>query len=295
MGKSFFFVVILMSVTTTLAGLNDPNLRLRDTHPLDNMPLVDNPQVNYQGTAAPKEQRGIEYRKWLAASVKIRVGGSSGSGTIVYYDKEKNKAYVASCGHLWSGSRSFKPGDSGKDCKVIAWYHNDKKLAEEKTYKAKVLFWSNHSGPDTSLIAFTPDWEPRYFPIAPLNHSIPTGKRVHSCGADGGREVAHYDVEIKGIQGRNLVTQYNSPRPGRSGGGLMDERYYIATCWGTSNYNGSGVGYFTPLSGIHSYWGKNGHAWLLEIPAFGAAQELPVVDRNNPQGKYKKSYIPIPN
>ncbi len=292
MGKSFFLTAIL---STLLYGQTGADLQIKSIHPLDNMPLVQNPQVNYQGGLAPVEERGPEYRKWLAASVKIRVSGASGSGTIVYYDRTKNKAYVASCGHLRSGSQSFQEG-RGRACKVETWYHNDKKLSESKIYDAEVLFWSNHPGPDTSLIVFTPDWEPNYFPIAPLDHQIPVGKRVHSCGSDGGRESAHYDVEIVGIQGKNLVTEYTSPRPGRSGGGLMDERYYSATCWGTSDYDGSGIGYFTPLSGIHSYWSANGHSWLLNIsPSGGLAQELPIVDHNNPQGRYPKDYIVVPN
>ena len=56
------------------------------------MPIFQ-PVVNYHGSA-PIEQRGIEFRKWLAPSVKIAVSGGSGSGTIVYYDNLKNIAYT---------------------------------------------------------------------------------------------------------------------------------------------------------------------------------------------------------
>lgn len=295
MGRIFTLISMLglLCVSSIWASTQE----IVQTHPLDNMPLVKPLDKTYHG-AAPIEQRGPEFRKFLAASVKISVSGASGSGTIIYYDQQKNTAYVATCGHLWSrGTMSAEEGRRRNlRCKVIVWYHNDTKLESTKTYDANVIFYSHVSGADTALVTFQPDWQPEYYPIAPSNYDYKKGARVHSCGCDGGREVAHYDVEIIGIRGRDLVTFRNSPRPGRSGGGLMDDNgYYIGTCWGTSSYSGDGEGYFTPLSVIHTVFRQNGYEFLLAIePGGSVARQLPIVDRVGPPQQYPKDYIMLP-
>lgn len=257
------------------------------------MPLVSNEQYGL----SPNEQRNSEFIKYLSVSLKISVSNSSGSGTIVFYDEQKNLAYVASCGHLWSGNMSEEEGRTKNvKCKVITWYHNEVKLNQPKTYEANVIFYCNNSGYDSSLIIFNPDWKPNYFSIAPLEYPIIVGEKLNSCGCDGGREVARYDVEVEtiGFQGKDLVTRYNSPRPGRSGGGLMSyDGHFVGICWGTSDRSGnSGQGYFTSLQSIHYIWKKNNYDFLLNIRRY--AQELPIVDRNEKQGMYPKDYILIP-
>mgnify|MGYP003998647197 CR=1 FL=1 len=263
------------------------------------MPLVQdgNPRTASLKTDQPLAQRGIEFRRFLSPSVKIRVSNASGSGTIVYYDKVTKEAYVASCGHLWSGTRSSADLRSNPvSCEIVVWYHNNVKLKRPKVYKAQVLFWSNDRGYDSSLLKFKADWEPSYFPIAPKYHIIPENSHRHSTGCDNGSEVAHYDVVIDEFRGGDLITKYNSPRPGRSGGGLLDDAgYYIGTCWGSSNYNGSGIGYFTPLSAIHKMFNQNGYGWLLDINPFGSAREIRILDRSDFDRRFPKSYIPIPS
>lgn len=296
------FVILMPSdspkVTKEVFRLSDYKIIGYD--PLDNMPIVDGGYGEVFQSAFPIEQRDAQFRPFLAASVKIGLSGSSGSGTICYYDPRTNTAYVATCGHLWSsGVMTVEQGAQRKmTCKVIIWYQNEKKLTTTKEYKANVIFYSHVSGADTGLITFQPDWVPNYFPIAPVNYDIRQGTRQHSLGCDGGREVAHYDVEIVGMQGNNLITRYNSPRPGRSGGGLLsDDNYYIGTCWGTSQRDGSGIGYFTPLHIIHRFWGQQkGYEWLLtQRPNSGAAARLlPIFDRLNPSQKYAEDYILLP-
>lgn len=278
---SYFFILISF-------------LCLGADHPknIDNMPLVKSHNVSLGET--PRVQRGIEYRKYLSAGVLVINGEIKGSGTIVYYDKTKNIAYIASCGHLWTGN-SLK--NDTKLCKIKIWYHNEVKLKEPETYNANVLFYDNVY--DTSLICFNPTWEPIYFPIAPVNYNISSGSTQHSIGCEFAEEVAHYEVEVVGYgqqKGRQqLITIRNSPRMGRSGGGLLtDDGYYIGTCWGTSNYDGTGEGYFTTLDSIYKVWQKNGYSFLLNEPLPIFAQKMSIIDRNQKQGKYKESYILIP-
>jgi hypothetical protein len=262
------------------------------------MPLVQDtePHKAYYSYYAPQENRSQEVRRWLAPSLKIRTNRASGSGTIVYFDFRSGEAYVASCGHLWSGTRSASEVQKNPvSAKVITWYHNEVKLEEPKEYPAQVLFWSNNRGFDSSLLKFRPDWEPDYFPIAPTSYSIAPGTLLHSVGCDGGREVAHYDVEFVEYRGVDLITRRNSPRPGRSGGGLMSsDGYYVGTCWGTSDtVSGGGIGYFTPLKAIHKVFSENEFDWLLDVPQ-GLARRIPIRDWNNPNQQWNPNYIPLP-
>ena len=286
------------SIALFFFGLFTANfVRAQDIEPkiIDRMPLVK-PKTGFYGSA-PVEQRGAEFRRWLAPSVKIAVSDGSGSGTIVYYDHAKNMAYVASCGHLWEGTKGAEECLKRQmTCKIITWYHNSEKLTEPKTYNAKVIFYSNVSGHDTSLVTFQPDWIPDYFPIAPKNYKYIKGNILHSLGCDSGDEVAHYEVEVVGVIGESLTTIRNSPRPGRSGGGLMNDNMYVATCWATSIYKGVGEGYFTPIESIHEVWSGNGYGFLLNIKPNGVlAKKIKIIDKSERQKTYDEDYILLPN
>lgn len=284
---------------------------------IDNMPIVEDHPCAHLGTKqTPIEDRGPEVRQYLAASLKISVTMGSGSGTIVYYNPTDGYAYVQSCGHLWRGTMSPDNGSRrATRCKLTAWYHNQEKLPTEKTYDAEVLWYSNDRGQDSSLSRFKPDWQPEFFPVAPDDYPLPAGTHLHSCGCDGGKEVAHYDVEVVGerpavshdfdrfsltwiarnLEWDDLVTKGNSPRPGRSGGGLMTtDGYYVGICWGTSDKSGNGIGLFTPLKTIRSMNQQNGYDWLNKVQ-HGLARKIPIIDHNNRQGEYRKDYIPLPN
>jgi hypothetical protein len=262
----------------------------------------DHPLVYMATQVAPIEQRGIEFKKWLAPSLKIAVQNASGSGTIVFYNPQDGYAYVQSCGHLWNGSMSAEQGKSKSlTCHVITWYHNDVKLPSPKKYLAEVLWYYNVRGTDSSLLRFKPDWVPDFFPIGSVDYKFNKGDHLHSVGCDGGREVAHYDIEVVGLEAsrRNsskddLVTRQNSPRPGRSGGGLFtDDGHFVGICWGTSNPDGSGIGLFTPLQTIREMNESNGYGWLNNV-GVSPAREIPILDRNNSQKRYPKNYIPLP-
>lgn len=237
--------------------------------------------------SSPKEQRDEQYKKFLASSVKIVANNAGGSGTIIYYNAKENWAYVISCGHLFSGNKNYNPNLKEK-AKIITWYKNNKKLEEPVKYEAEVLFWSNERGYDCSLLRFKPDYEPNYFPIAQVNFNYSKKMILNSLGCDGGKEVARYEVEFVEIRELDLVTAKNSPRPGRSGGGLLtDSKLLVGICWGTSDKtSGNGFGYFTPLSSIHKVLTKNKHEWLLKI--------IKVYNWDKNQEEYDLDLIPMP-
>lgn len=259
------------------------------------MPIVtDDPFAHLAHGGAPIEQRDEKYRRWLATGLKIQVTNASGSGTIVFYDTRDGWAYVQSCGHLWNGNMTAEEGKTRKlTCKVITWYHNEKKLSGTRDYPAEVIYYSNTRGYDVSLLRFKPDWEPTYIPIAPSDFQYKEGARYHSVGCDGGREVAHYDVRFIGKREADIVTTENSPRPGRSGGGLMTDDLYIGICWGTTDTAGNGNGLFTPLSVLRDYNQRAGYGWLNDA-GVNWARRIPIINRNRPQTTFPPDYIPLP-
>lgn len=245
---------------------------------------------NGQIFSAPEPHREEAIKKWLIPSVRIRVTGAAGSGTICKYDSTTNTAFVISCAHLYDGG--------AKPTTIEVFYKNDQKLASPQKFEAKVIsFKKGYYADDISFLSFTPDWVPQtWFPIAPVNHPIATGEQYFSCGCDGASEVALYYVRPQGINGAFLSTHENSPRPGRSGGGLMDkDGWYVGICVRTSKTDGSGTGFFVHLKTIHDYCKANSLDYLLNVPKPNdLLRMIPIVDRNNPQGIYPPDYISRP-
>lgn len=294
-----FFVLFLISIVLVVSFSSNKKIKVPnynfEINSVEPMPIIrDDPYARLAHGGAPVEQRDADVRKWLSAGVKISVKGAAGSGTIIYYESETGYAFVQSCGHLWSGNMSAKEGEQRKlTCEVITWYHNDKKLQEPVKYPAEIIYYSNNRGEDCSLLCFKPDWVPNYFAIAPEDFHFVPEMRLHSVGCDGGGEIAHYNVRVLGEDKTDVTTTENSPRPGRSGGGLLTEDYFVGICWGTTEINGNGNGLFTPLRVLREMNEKNGYGWLNEI-GLNWARKIPIIDRNNPQGKYPPDYIPLP-
>jgi hypothetical protein len=274
--------------------------------PIDRMPLVqDDPFEAMASNLEPKAERDASVRKWLEPGVRIAVKGARGSGTIVYYDEKSGYAYVQSCGHLWKGDMSAATGKKRRiKCNIDVFYKNGQRLQKPATYSAEVLFYYNnknsggHLCQDVSLSRFKPDFVPKYFPIASAGTQLQQGEYLHSVGCDHATEVAHYKVRVIGERGGkwpDLVTTENSPRPGRSGGGLIsDDEVYVGICWGTSSYDGKGNGFFTPLRTVRHFNEQEGYGWLNDVGTLSPARSIPIIDRNNRQNRYPDKYIPLP-
>lgn len=245
------------------------------------------------GSCVLKEDRGEEHQHLLKISVKISVSGASGSGTICHYDPSTGWAYVISCGHLWDGNRNYSKSAPAK-AKITVWYHAEDKLEMPRVYDAEGLFWSNKRGYDISLLRFRPDWMPFYAPITP-DMTLEKGEALNSLGCDGGSEVARYEVSVIHASGEDITTTLNSPRPGRSGGGLLtDDGNLVGICWGTSDVSsGDGIGFFTPASAIKKFFEENGHDWLLEEG--WSVDDMPIVDQDGSIRSVEKKFIPRPN
>lgn len=241
----------------------------------------------------PNDQRDEKFARLLGVSLKIHVNGASGSGTICHYDESSGFAHVISCGHLWSGNMDYDPESKDRPrARVVTWYKNSSRLETPETFDAEVLFWSNDRGYDVSLLRFKPNWTSGF---APIDESfvLKKGLTLNSMGCDGGTEVARYEVVFEEMRNPDIITKKNSPRPGRSGGGLItDSGKVVGVCWGTSDISsGNGIGYFTPVSSIKRVFEKNGHGWLLKLLQF---RLIPIMDHDNGKSIQDKNFIPFP-
>lgn len=243
------------------------------------------------------EARDVQYRRYLAVSVQV---AGVGSGTIICYNPATQDAYILSCGHMWGdpkrgGSQSAQTLEQHpRYSYVTAWYHDMEKLRAPKHYRARVLFWDVGFGNDVSLLKAKIDWIPEVFVIA-KKHTW--GGTYHSVGSDKRTEAAHYGVEYMGFDKHNinLVTRYNSPRPGRSGGGLLVRDKVVGICIRTSDKRGGsyGVGIFTPLRAIHRVFRRNGYDWLLNLEP-NTARTMPIKSWNG-DTYYPLGYVPMPS
>ena len=294
-GFSLAMVMVLCSVPS---NNTNPMSQIESIPPAPMPMLKNDPFSHLAQVGMPTEQREEKFRRWLAVSVKIQVSNASGSGTIVYYDSKDGYAYVQSCGHLWNGSMTAEEGRSRRvTCKIITWYKNELKLDNPKDYPAEVIFYNNPNPNDVSLVRFKPDWVPAYMPIAPADFKYKADVKLHSCGCDGGKEVAHYDVRVIGQNGTDIVTTENSPRRGRSGGGLMTDDFFVGVCSRSSDPDGTigkGNGYFTGLVAIKAQNVRAGYGWLNEVGT-NWARQIPIINRNNPPQNFPPDYIPLPN
>jgi hypothetical protein len=237
--------------------------------------------------AAGWEERGIEFKRWLSPSV--RIGG--GSGTMVYYDEINNDMYILSAGHL------FIPGRIKRDnaVPVIVFYHNETKLPRPELYNGVFLCSAFQGIYDVALIKFKPFWKnPWYLPVAPIDYELQEGAWYHSVGGDGKSEVAHYlvqyhsDREYQGV--KEIITRFNTPRPGRSGGGLFtDDGFLVGICSRSNQEHNTGA--WTSLDQIHRFLNESGYGVILEGAML--ARRIPVVNRSGSHN-YGKTVIPLP-
>lgn len=243
---------------------------------------------------APEEQRGEEYRKYLKTSVRLRNRGIYGSGTICYYDRDKNTAWIVSCGHVFRGGETT--------IEVHVFYKNEQKLDRPQIFTGKVICHSpglGEGGEDISFITFKPDWElDGYAAIAREDTRMQQGQTFFSCGSDGGREPACYLMKAVGMEGRSMVLVENGPRHGRSGGGLMNaEGWLVGICWGSTDpFNGTGKGLFVPLTRLHPYARSNSLQWLLEVGMIqpSLARRIPIINWVGDRKQFPFDHIPLP-
>lgn len=228
----------------------------------------------------PHPLRGSDVSDFIAPGCRLKYNGYGGSGTLIYYDKIRREAWVLSCGHLFTrmGGRQFSSRDAityPLNCQLECFYENSLPLSLPKTYSASICFYRYTKTSDLSLVKFSPEGEPDYFRIAPLDRDEPDV--IWSVGCDHLGDIACYEVEHWDDSDNMLVTRWNSPRPGRSGGGLIgDNMSLVGVCCRTSDVSGTGVGYFATLQQIHDALNEEGFGWLLSVPESHKYRQMPL-------------------
>jgi len=290
------FAIFALSFALTLDLKKSPIMppTIIELGPKLGMPVikVNLPELNGR---EPIAKRSTRFETYLQCSVKIHVKQGIGSGTICYYDEATNEAYIISCGHLFKGTK--KPNQRTSDyAKINVFYKNDYKLDTPQQFDAKVLCYDQTT--DLSLLMFKPDWPIQsYFPIAPLDYPIIWGEDLESTGCDGDTPPAAYTVSMVEEDEGNLISKDNSPRPGRSGGGLFSpDGYLIGVVWATSDVSGTGYGFYIPLSRIHAYLSQFDEvAWLLEGgEQWSIINTLPLQKPDGRTGNLPPRYLPLP-
>ncbi len=212
----------------------------------------------------PTELRDKSVYRWLSGSFRIEnrfsTGGNTfGSGTLCHYDRKTNTGYIITCGHLF---KSYEDKTFIDVC-----YKNKIKLSTPTRFKVEIIDYNELE--DIAFLKFKPDWVPNEcFPIASLNTKINVNDYLWSPGCDMGCEVAIYKVKVILVSDLFLFTKENSPRYGRSGGGLItNDGLCVGICVrSTDPMNGNGLGSFVSLSRIHLYCEDIGLTELLNIP-----------------------------
>lgn len=265
---------------------------------VDGMPIVKAPLPPIYKTALPNAKVDSRYVYYLQCSVQITYQinnmASIGSGTICHYDYETNEMYIVSCGHIFEDYSKVK---NKPEINVITFYKNNIKLETPESFSAELLCYDKYE--DISFLKIKSDWEPsHWFPIGPANYGLKEGDILESTGCDGGDPPAAYTVEIaKDIEsGNNIVTKNNSPRPGRSGGGLFSkEGYLIGIVWGTTVEDGSGYGFYVPINRIHEYMKKNQKvSWLINAThQWQVMYKIPIVFQDGSTKYAPEKYFPL--
>jgi hypothetical protein len=249
-------------------------------------------ELPYYPTASSRpgwEERGSRWAKWLSSGV--RIGG--GSGTMVYFDGKE--MYVISAGHVVQSRSSSVQRPNNKFVTIEVFYHNNTKLPEVAKYRGQVLCSVYDGVYDVTLIKFTPDWKgayKQYAPIAPKDYKLVADQYYHSIGCDGRSEVAHYLVKYVNERQSGGVTEIitieNSPRKGRSGGGVLtDDGQLVFICSrGSAQY-----AYWTSLYQIHKFLNDEGYDFVL---TGGRVRNIPVRDIEN-RRIMPKDYLPLPS
>lgn len=200
----------------------------------------------------------------LEASVRVNPGRPS-SGTVVRVEKNEYKyvSYILSTGHFQNAV--------GETAFVEFFYHEGQKLDTPMRVKGKVIYKidKHEKGEDFSIIKVKTDFRPSFIPIAKNPPKLPF--LANSIGCDLGIRPKSNLVLAYQIESASVVTKFNNPLPGRSGGALISNGELVAVCWGgkfTCESTGWAIisdrGLFTSHEAITRHLSKSKFAFLLK-------------------------------
>jgi len=195
----------------------------------------------------------------MQASVRVNHPESS-SGTVIHVaalGDGRYTAYVLSTGHM--GKRT--------EPSVEFFYLDGKKLAKPQTAQGRIVFLVENGvsqGVDFCVIEVDAKGKPAAVPIA--KKDVGKGVTCLSIGCDMGSLPTAYQCKVVKVKKHQYALERDTPRPGRSGGGLFHDGKLVGVCWGCyQSGNGQGLtGMFTRASTIRRLLASAGYENLLE-------------------------------
>lgn len=192
-----------------------------------------------------------------AASVQIQTRSCVGSGTIVKTFKENDYyvSYIISAAHLTDiiGRHNYI---------VVDFYYLDQTKFKKSYIGNLVWLHLNNRGIDYSIIEVVTIEKPIAVKISE-NCSFTIGEKLTSIGFDNKASEANvYSVRYLSDRKDDIFTIFDTPRPGRSGGGLFFNNKLVGVCWGYMVK--SNLGLFTSLEALRESISNSPYKFILE-------------------------------
>jgi hypothetical protein len=178
------------------------------------------------------------------ASVRVNYPFAS-SGTVfkVIPNDKGYTSYILSTGHM----------KKREEPEIEFFFMDGEKLEKSLKVKGNILFLVENSekGVDFSLIEVTTKGKPSFVPIA--KKDAKKGDKCLSVGCDNASKPKCYSCTILSLGKRDYILENDSPRAGRSGGGLFLNHEIVGVCWGAQIWGNKEVnGLFTRASVIRN-------------------------------------------
>ncbi|MDO4551348.1 MAG: thioredoxin domain-containing protein [Planctomycetia bacterium] len=180
----------------------------------------------------------------LASTVRIRLNGGTGSGTII--DSREGRALILTCGHLFS---DYRPGDKIE----VDLFGENRFQNVEAVYLSHD--YHRNDGRDLAVISIPVHESVNVSPVAAPNFHLRKGMPISTAGCSHGNIPTLQKGVITGVNRYlgcpNLVVSAQ-PVQGRSGGGMFSpEGELLGVCNSADPENNEGI--YISLEAIHAY------------------------------------------
>lgn len=190
------------------------------------------------------------------ASVRVNYPYAS-SGTVfkVTPNDKGYTSYILSTGHM----------KKREDPQIEFFFMDGEKLDEPLVVKGNIIFLVENSfkGCDFSVIEVRTKGKPAFIPIA--KKDAKEKDKCLSIGCDSASVPKCYSCTVLNLEKLDYILENDSPKAGRSGGGLFLKHEIVGVCWGCRTWgNEERNGLFTRASVVRNLLMTAGYEYLLE-------------------------------
>jgi hypothetical protein len=190
------------------------------------------------------------------ASVRLNYPYAS-SGTVfkVTPNDKGYTSYILSTGHM----------KKREDPQIEFFFMDGEKLEKPFIVKGNIIFLVENSfkGCDFSVIEVTTKNKPAFIPLA--KKDAKEKDKCLSIGCDLATVPKCYSCTVLNLGKHDYILENDSPKAGRSGGGLFLNHEIVGVCWGCATWGNKEVnGLFTRASVVRNLLTAAGYEHLLE-------------------------------